>query len=381
MTSGSYELDGDRGPSCFRPGVPRVPSMDDVQDVHEAAWRAVLDFDRMLVAWPHSGRVGRLFARLDAVHSSGAEGATTTFTDLMEFESSARVAPDPVDAASVASCAAAFDAETDSFGDPAAMALRIHRRLFERAGDRMLSASAGQWKSRRNGTPDQDAPGHVFYYTKPASVPAAMAEWAAFTMMAEPRVPELLRQAVSHWMLEHIHPVSDGNGRIGRLLVPLVLRLKGATTTACAFFGEAVHEDKQLYVEALKDGRISGDLTGWTRLMLSLVARTARANIERIETLRKIEAKWRHATAGFRRDSAVHPLVELALTRPAFTVNDAVRDIGGTFASVNGAARRLVDVGILSVPHDARRGRLFEATAVLDLFDRFRRPRLSNQNG
>jgi hypothetical protein len=40
-----------------------------------------------------------------------------------------------------------------------------------------------------------------------------------------------------------------------------VLRIKRATKTACAFFGEAVHEDKQLYLEALKSGRISGDLT------------------------------------------------------------------------------------------------------------------------
>jgi Fic family protein len=372
MASGSYELDGEAGPLCFRPAVPRLPSMDDVHDVHEAAWRSVLDFDRMLSAWLHSGRVGRLFARLDAVHSSGAEGATTTFTDLMEFESSARVAPDPADAVSVASCAAAFEAETDSDGDPAAIALRIHRRLFERAGDRMLSASAGQWKSRRNGTPDQEAPGHVFYYTKPDSVPAAIAEWAAFTMLSQPRVPELVRQAASHWMFEHIHPMSDGNGRIGRLLVPLVLRIKGATKTACALFGEAVHEDKQLYVEALKDGRISGDLTGWTRLMLSLVARTARANIERIDALRNIEAQWRRATSHFRRHSAVHRLVDLALTRPAFTVSDALRDIGGTFASVNAAALRLVDAGVLSVPHDARRERIFEAAAVLDLFDRFR---------
>ena len=373
MTSGSYELDGDGGVPCFRPAVPRLPSMDDVQDVHEEAWRSVLDFDRMLARWPHRGRIGRLFARLDAVHSSGAEGATTTFTDLMEFESSARVAPDPVDAASVASCAAAFDAETDSDRDPAAMALRLHRRLFEQTGDRMLSAAAGQWKSRRNGTPDQEAPGHVFYYTRPDSVSAAMAEWAVFTMTSEPRVPELLRQAASHWMFEHIHPVSDGNGRIGRLLVPLVLRIKRATTTACAFFGEAVHEDKQLYVEALKDARTSDDLTGWTRLMLSLVARTARANIERIDAMRSMEAQWRRATSGVRRDSLVHPLAELALTRPAFTVSDAVRDIGGTFASVNAAARRLVAEGILSVPHDARRQRIFEATAVLDLFDRFRR--------
>jgi Fic family protein len=64
---------------------------------------------------------------------------------------------------------------------------------------------------------------------------------------------------VSHWVFEHIHPVADGNGRIGRLLVPLMLRQKGATDAACAFFGEAVHEEKALYVEALRAAPVTGD--------------------------------------------------------------------------------------------------------------------------
>jgi Fic family protein len=63
-------------------------------------------------------------------------------------------------------------------------------------------------------------------------------------------------------MFEHIHPVTDGNGRIGRLLVPLMLRSKCATRAACACFGEAVHEDKDLYVEALKAARRTGT---WAR--------------------------------------------------------------------------------------------------------------------
>ena len=205
-----------------------------------------------------------------------------------------------------------------------------------------------------------------------------MQAWNDFTMSVDPRVPEILRQALSHWMFEHIHPLADGNGRVGRLLVPLALKLKGTLKNACAFFGEAVHEDKQLYVEGLKAARISGDLTPWSRLFMTLISRTAERNIQRIAALRDLEREWRDATTSFRSDSMVHELVRLALTRPAFTIQDAVGEIGGTFASMNTAAHQLVNAGILTLPAGTRRNRIFAAPAVLALFDRFRggdRPR------
>jgi len=206
----------------------------------------------------------------------------------------------------------------------------------------------------------------------PFDVRQALAEWQDFTLASDPRTPETVRQVLSHWMFEHIHPVPDGNGRIGRLLVPVMLRRKGATRAACAFLGEAVHEDKDLYVEALKTARISADMTAWTRLMLSFLQRSAAANLDRLARLAGVEAQWRGVLARFRSDSMVHKLAPFALTRPAFTIEDARRAIGGTFASVNTAAAHLVDEGILVIADRARRDRLFLAGAVLDIFDRFR---------
>jgi cell filamentation protein, protein adenylyltransferase len=373
MPSGVYERDPS-GRSCFRPHVPRPPRLEDVIDVLGPAVAAIGAFERALAAFDgsHSELIGRLFARLDAVHSSGAEGTTTTFTGLMEYEIARRTATDPDDAAIVAACAEALEAEAAGAGDPVDMSLAIHRRLFEGARDRMAAATAGRLKERTNGAADPDAAGGLFYYTQPASVPQALAEWRAFTLAAEPRTPELVRQALSHWMFEHIHPVADGNGRIGRLLVPIMLQRKGATRMACAFFGEAVHEDKDLYVEALKTARISADMTAWTRLMLLFLARSAGANLDRLERLTAIEAEWRGATARFRADSMVHRLAPFALTRPVFTIEDARRAIGGTFASVNTAAAHLVDAGILVIADHARRDRMFLAGGVLDVFDRFR---------
>jgi len=346
--------------------------LEDILDALDPAVAAVNEFERALTGRGTCGLIGRLFARLDAVHSSGAEGSTTTFTDLMEYESSRRRAADPDDAAAVEACAVALEAEAPGTSDPIDITLAIHRRLFEQSRDAMAATTAGKLKERANGTADLDAPGGLFYYTQPASVPQALAEWRDFTLASDPRTPETVRQVLSHWMFEHIHPVPDGNGRIGRLLVPVMLRRKGATRAACAFLGEAVHEDKDLYVEALKTARISADMTAWTRLMLSFLQRSAAANLDRLARLAGVEAQWRGVVARFRSDSMVHKLAPFALTRPAFTIEDARRAIGGTFASVNTAAAHLVDEGILVIADRARRARLFLASAVLDIFDRFR---------
>lgn len=371
LASGAYEVDPS-GRRCFRPHVPRIPPLEDVLDALDTAAAAVREFERALEGWQPPGLIGRLFARLDAVHSCGAEGSTTTFADLMEYESSRRTAPDPDDAAAVAACAAAFEAEAPGAGDPIDMSLAIHCRLFERSRDRMVAATAGRLKERPNGTTDPEVPAGIFYYTQPASVWQALAEWRDFTLASDPRTPEMVRQVLSHWMFEHIHPVADGNGRIGRLLVPIMLRRKGATRVVCAFLGEAVHEDKDLYVEALKTARIAADMTAWTRLMLSFLGRSAASNLDRLTRLGTVEAQWRSAVVRFRSDSMVHKLAPFALTRPAFTIEDARRAIGGTFASVNTAAAQLVDAGILVIADRARRDRLFLARAVLEIFDRFR---------
>lgn len=221
---GSFQPD-ERGQLCYLQAVPSFPKLDDVWDQLQRATKAVEEFDRALAAFPVPDVVGKLFARLDAVHSSGAEGATTTFTDLLEYQSSLNRAKDPEDAREVAATAEAFDelseqADAVSYIDTARL---IHRRLFERASDPMVAAGAGKLKVYPNDTYDPEAVGATFSYTAPVSTAQALAEWDLFTAGADDR-PELVRQALSHWWFEHIHPVPDGNGRVGRLLVPLAMK-------------------------------------------------------------------------------------------------------------------------------------------------------------
>jgi Fic family protein len=368
QTSGVMELD-DRGRPCYRPFVPEFPSMDEIWQPHDRAVRSVAAFDRALVGFPVTGVVGKLFARLDAVHSSGAEGSTTTLTDLLEFQSSLHRARDVEDAEAVAGCAEAFDAlAAESIGSPSQAILAIHRSLFERARDPLYAGLAGQWKTLANGTFDTET-GEIFHYTRPSSLPDAMAEWERFTLAPEPSRSEFVRQALSHWMFEHIHPVPDGNGPVGRLLLPLLLRQKGATSLASAFLGEAVHLDKEIYVQALKHARRTGDMAGWVRVCLAMIAETAAANMERLEKLGDVLEDWRGAAKAIRSNSVVHPILPWMLTKPRFTVTDAVAAMRQSFASVNNAVSKLTDLGLVSQIGSGGKDRLFQADAVIRLFE------------
>ena len=365
---GVFELDS-QGRRCFRPDTPAFPEIDDVIDRLEPATAALRKLDRALAAWPRPELVGRLFAALDAVHSCGADGSSVTFSELMAYRTSLGLARDAGEAATVAACADAPTTEAPKV-DPVAAALRIHRRL----------SAAGQGtpidglKLRPNGTLDRDATGSLLYYTRPASVAAALEDWRTFTLGFDLEAPELVRQILAHWMFEHIQPFPDGNGRIGRLLLPLMLRSKGAANHPCAVFGEAVHRGRKVYDDALRAARLSGDMTAWTRLMLVFLERTAAANLARLDRLAALAHAWRRVALASRPGSVVHKLVPFALTRPAFTRRDALDAIGGTAAALSTAALRLVEAGVLTTPDPAAPDPLFEAPAVLDIFDRFRQP-------
>lgn len=364
---GSYEMDRDR--RCYRPDIPSFPKLEDVWQMLDRANKSVEAFDRALDGFPVPGVIGKLFARLDAVHSSGAEGCTTTFTDLMEYQTALKRAKNVEDAREVFAAAEAFDGFALSDTSPLQITLNIHRRFFHDSSQEIVRNMAGHWKQYPNGVFDKDI-GGSFYYCSPASMAELLPQWEALTMDQDDQ-PELLRQALSHWLFEHIHPVHDGNGRIGRLLVPFVMRQKGALKNASAFLGEAVHFNKEIYVDALKSGRIIGDFGPWCRIFCSMIMQTANSNSTRLEKLGEVRNRWLTRTKGVRSHSVVHELVPWVMTKPTFTVKDALELTGNkvSFQAMNTAIKRLQDLEIVRMAGASGGERLFVADDVMKLFE------------
>lgn len=374
MASGRFELD-EYGRQHFRPFVPALPRIDDVVDTLAPASDALATFDGELRGFASKGLSGRLFARLDAVHSAGAEGSTTTFTELMDFAVKPGSVASPMEAEEVAASADAFEQLAPAAIDPVEAALQLHKQLFEKATDRFKAESAGQLKTRPNATWDETQPDGWFRYTLPATLPDVLDEWRRFTSEQSLMVPELVRQACSHWMFEHIHPVQDGNGRVGRLLVPLMLHWKGTTKTACAFLGEAVHENKDRYIDGLKASRISADMTPFTRIFLGFVRENAARNTHRLQQIQSLLNDWGGAVGPLRTDSVIHRLLPWIASHPTFSARMVADELAVSFATANDAIKRLITLSILEPSNDDGRNRVFRVPAVLDIFDRFRKPK------
>ncbi len=385
MELGFYQLD-DAGRRFYCPPIPLpAVAIDDVYDALRMAQRALMQLDQALAALKDVNAIG-LLVRLEAVESSAAEGTTSTFTELVAHEAAQTRTPQAtrwIQNSDVESVKAVVDSFPETVASdskaisPIRRARMIHGLLFPKEStSRWLGFPLGDFKRLPNATTDEDAPMGLFHYARPDRVPALMAQWQDQTVGRNEGRPlePLIRQALSHWLFEHIHPFADGNGRVGRLLTPIMLWRQGSTQFPSGFYGEPVRQNKADYIAALKEARQSGNLGVWVRYFFFLLAIGARENTRRVEALSGLMQRWRHQLQPFRSDSLVHALLPVATVIPVLGVRNVQEMFPDrSFNTANTALGHLVRLGILTPLGKGSRDRLFANTAVLDLFDTRRR--------
>jgi Fic family protein len=359
-----------------------------IEEVYESvriAQKELLALDLALSALPDVNAIG-LLVRLEAVESSAAEGTTSTFSELVAHEAARTNSPDVLlrvqdfDVQSVKAVVDSFPetvVRDSSAISPIRRARMIHGLLFPRESTASwLGFPLGDYKRPPNATTDKDAAMGLFHYTHPDRVAGLMLKWQDQTVGRNERRPlePIVRQALSHWLFEHIHPFADGNGRVGRLLTPIMLWRQGSTQFPCGFYGEPVRQSKSDYIDALKESRRSGNLALWVRYFCFLLSIGARENRRRIEALGGLTVQWRGQLEPFRSDSLVHALLPLIILNPVVSVKNVQKMFPNiSFNTVNTTLGHFVKLGILRLMTQRSRDRFFANTAVLDLFDTQRR--------
>lgn len=178
-------------------------------------------------------------------------------------------------------------------------------------------------------------------------------------------VSVLVRAAVAHAQFEAIHPFLDGNGRTGRLLLPLMFHAEGLPPIHLATFLKVRQSE---YYGALFAVQTKLNWEPWLRLFLECVIASCKHTMQLIGQVQSLQAQWQGklAEAKKRKHAAAWKVIDLLLGRPVITVNEVVRKTGVTFPAANQAIADLVELDILRPANTQRRHRVFHAHEVMN---------------
>ena len=200
-------------------------------------------------------------------------------------------------------------------------------------------------------------------------VPELMGDLEKFWHNESVTVPHLIRLAISHYQFETIHPFLVGNGRIGRLLVPLYLVSNGLLAKPSLYLSDFFERNRGSYYDALTRVRVSGDLIHWVRFFLQGVAEISakgRDTFGKILALRT-DVEQRILTLGKRVPNA-RATLNLLYRYPVISAADLEQQLGVSAPTAQALVKDLIRLGILVEITGQMRGRLYEFEPYLELF-------------
>ena len=206
----------------------------------------------------------------------------------------------------------------------------------------------------------------------PEIVKELMIDLVAFVNRTD--LPPVVQAAVAHAQFETIHPFADGNGRVGRALVHVVLRRRGLAPRYVPPVSLVLAADAKAYVAGLSAFREErpGD---WLLLFAQALERAAAKSSELALRLAELQEKWRQRAGYPRRHSSAEALIVQLPAHPIVTVATAQKLLGRSKQAVNEAIAALTDKGVLRAITLAKRNRAWEARELFDLINDVERER------
>ncbi len=338
--------------------------------------RALSDADRRIGQLAGEGRglpnphlLMRPFIKREAVLSSRIEGTQATLGELLAADAGASVNRSPEDLREVANYVIALDHGIKRL-KKLSLSLRlvkeIHAKLMH--GVRGGIATPGEFRRSQNwiGSPGCTLSNASYVPPPPNELMACLGEWEKF--LHDRSLPPLVQVALMHYQFEAIHPFLDGNGRIGRLLITLFLVERGILPTPLLYLSAFFEATRSEYYDRLSAVAAKSAWGDWLEYFINGVARMSEDAVSRAERINALTARWCEKVSGAASHTSLQ-LVELLPENPYWTINKVAQRLDVAFTTAQRAVSRLEKLGILKQTTDAQRGRVFCATAIMDILD------------
>ena len=311
------------------------------------------------------------FSRREAVLSSKIEGTVASLSDLMSYEALGSRRTDPADVREVANYVAALEYGLQRVAD-IPVSLRLMRELHERLmrGVRGGELTPGEFRKRQNwiGDPGCKIADATYVPPPPSEMMAALDEFEKY-MHLPSDLPPLVRMAMLHYQFEAIHPFIDGNGRIGRLLISLMLVTEGLLPQPLLYLSAFFERHRSDYYRLLLDVSQRGNWTEWIIFFLRGVAEQAEDAIVRANKLQKLSSEYRDQLQAARAAAALLKLADRLFKTPIITVQAAMKILGQSQPAAQHNIDRLVEAGILEEVTGRQRNRVYVANRIMRIVE------------
>ncbi len=316
------------------------------------------------------------FMRREAVLSSRIEGTRADIADLYAYEAGQLSLPGlkpPLPESEIREVLNYVHALEYGLERLATLpvSLRLVRELHERLleGVRGEYATPGEFRRSQNWIGPPGCPLNEARYVPPPApqMREALDAWEKY-LHHENRYPPLVRLALIHYQFEAIHPFVDGNGRIGRLFLSLLLVEWELLPLPLLYLSAYFYRHRQEYYDLLLAVSEQGAWREWVLFFLRGIIEQAQDAIVRGQRLQDLQAAWRQRLAQARASALLLRLADALFESPVITIPMAQNLLGTTYHSARRNVERLVQEGILQPVDDARsRSRTFTATEILDI--------------
>lgn len=318
----------------------------------------------------------RPFQRREAVASSIIEGTFTSLSDLLMLEAGADEGERPPDTREVLNYVRALEHSLQRLDK-----LPVCIRLLNEAHNILLTGvrrhrggaiTPGEFKKEQNWIGGDSLDNARFVPCPPQEVWPAMDRLEKYVQPGtESEHPLLVRLALIHYQFETIHPYPDGNGRVGRLLIPLILAEAGAMPQPLLYLSPFFERRRSEYIDRLYEVSRSGAWYEWIYFFLVGVIEQCRDTVTRIERLQDLRTRYYGRLQQARVSAASLQLADHLFERPFITVPSAQRALCiKTYRGTKHVIDKLLQEEILAPFPAETRPKVFYAPEIFSIVDR-----------
>ncbi len=355
--------------------LPPHPPIDwppNLRDKFDQALLALGRLDSVCRLLPETSLFLYMYVRKEAVLSSMIEGTQSSLSDLLLFEIDQEPGVPLEDAREVSNYVAALEHGLRLLKQGLPLSLRLFKEihgvlLFKGRGG---NQTPGEFRRSQNWIGGTRPGNAAFVPPPPEDVMECMGQLEMFLHDQPEATPVLLKAALAHVQFETIHPFLDGNGRLGRLLITLLLCDQKVLSEPMLYLSLYFKTHRQYYYELLNNVRLTGDWEAWLDFFSEAVIYTANQAVETAQQLADLAKQDQEQIKGLGRASASTLKIHHELTKqPIATAGSLVERVGLTAATVNKCLAHLINLGIINELTKQKRNRIFSYKRYIEILN------------